>query len=121
MSAGRAFMPPLMVSVWDAETRLSLATRHAPGGDEIAATLAALKTVTLKGCTVTADALHCHPAMAEAVRARGGHYALRLKANHGPLYACAVKAFEAADATGALSFHERPKADTTGANGGGPA
>ena len=36
---GRAFMPPLMVSVWDAETRLSLATWHAPGGDEVAATL----------------------------------------------------------------------------------
>jgi hypothetical protein len=35
-------MPPLMVSVWDAETRLSLATRHAPGGNEVAATLAAL-------------------------------------------------------------------------------
>lgn len=31
---GRAFMPPLMVSVWDAETRLSLAAQHAPGGDE---------------------------------------------------------------------------------------
>jgi len=103
---GRAFMPPLMVSVWDAETRLSLASRHAPGGDEVAATLAALKAVTLKGCTVTADALHCHPAMAEAVRARGGHYALRLKGNHGPLYACAVHAFEAAEASGKLSFHE---------------
>ncbi len=85
---GRAFMPPLMISVWDAETRLSLAARHAPGGDEVAATLAALKAVTLKGCVVTADALHCHPAMAEAIRTRGGHYALRLKANHGPLFAC---------------------------------
>ena len=103
---GRAFMPPLMVSVWDAETRLSLATRHAPGGDEVAATLEALKAVTLKGCTITADALHCHPAMAEAVLARGGHYALRLKGNHGPLYTCAVQAFEAAEAGGKLSFHE---------------
>ena len=65
---GRAFMPPLMVSVWDAETRLSLATRHAPGGDEVAATLAALKSLVLKGCTVTADALHCHPRMATEVR-----------------------------------------------------
>jgi predicted transposase YbfD/YdcC len=63
---GRAFMPPLMVSVFDAETRLSLMARHAPGGDEVAATLEALKAVTLKGCTVTADALHCHPAMAAA-------------------------------------------------------
>jgi len=104
---GRAFMPPLMVSVFDAETRLSLTTRHAPGGDEIAATLEALRTVTLKGCTVTADALHCHPAMAETVRARGGHYALRLKANHGPLFACVEKAFADADATGGLAFHEQ--------------
>jgi DDE_Tnp_1-associated len=61
---GRAFMPPLMISVWDAETRLSLAARHAPGGDEIASTLEALKALTFKGCTVTADALQCHPAIA---------------------------------------------------------
>jgi len=104
---GRAFMPPLMVSVWDAETRLSLAARHAPGGDEIAATLAALKAVVLKGCTVTADALHCHPAMAEAVRERGGHYVLKLKANHGPLFACVEKAFAEADAAGAPAFYEQ--------------
>ena len=103
---GRAFMPPLMISVWDAETRLSLATRHAPGGDEVAATLAALKAVTLKGCIVTADALHCHPRMAKQVRAQGGHYALALKANHGPLFACALRAFAAAD-EGELAFHEQ--------------
>jgi predicted transposase YbfD/YdcC len=41
----------------------------------------------------------------EAIRARGSHYALRLKANHGPLFACAPKAFAAA--SGALSFHEQ--------------
>lgn len=104
---GRAFMPPLMISVWDAETRLSLASRHAPGGDEVAATLAALKAVALKGCTVTADALHCHPRMAEQIRAQGGHYALKLKANHGPLFACALKAFAQADEKGKLAFHER--------------
>ncbi len=104
---GRAFMPPLMISVWDAETRLSLASRHAPGGDEVAATLAALKAVTLKGCIVTADALHCHPRMAKQVRAQGGHYALALKANHGPLFACALRAFAAADEKGELAFHEQ--------------
>ncbi len=70
-----------MVSVWDAETRLSLATRHAPGGNEVAATLAVPKSMVLKGCIVTGDALHCHPAMAAEVRARGAHYALKLKAN----------------------------------------
>lgn len=104
---GRAFMPPLMVSVWDAETRLSLATRHAPGGDEVAATLAALKSLVLKGCIVTGDALHCHPRMATEVRERGAHYAIKLKANHGPLFACAQEAFAAADAKGKLAVYEQ--------------
>jgi predicted transposase YbfD/YdcC len=103
---GRAFMPPLMVSVWDAETRVSIAACRAPGGNEVAATLALLKTLTLKGCVVTADALHCHPAMAEAVLATGADYALGLKGNHGPLYQAAVDAFAAADAKGGLPFHE---------------
>jgi predicted transposase YbfD/YdcC len=104
---GRAFMAPLMISVWDAETRLSLASRHAPGGDEVAATLAALKAVTLKGCIVTADALHCHPRMAGQIRDQGGHYALKLKGNHGPLFACALKAFAAADAKAELPSYEK--------------
>ncbi len=108
---GRACMPPLMVSVWDAETRLSLATRHAPGGDEVAATLAVLKGLVLKGCIVTADALHCHPRMATGVRERGAHYAFKLKANHGPLFACAQAAFTAADAKGTLACYEQSDAD----------
>jgi predicted transposase YbfD/YdcC len=108
---GRACMPPLMVSVWDAETRLSLATRHAPGGDEVAATLAVLKTLVLKGCTVTGDALHCHPRMATQVRERGAHYAFKLKGNNGPLFACAQQAFAAADATGRLACYEQTDRD----------
>jgi predicted transposase YbfD/YdcC len=104
---GRAFMPPLMVSVWDAETRLSLAAQNARDGDEVAATLAALKSLVLKGCIVTGDALHCHPRMATAVRQRGAHYAFKLKANHGPLYACAQQAFAAADAEGKLAVYEQ--------------
>ena len=93
----KAFMPPLMISVWDAETRLSLAAKASGDGNEVKATLQALKSLDLKGCIVTADALHCHPAMAEAVQAAGAHYALRLKGNNGPLYACAAEAFEKAD------------------------
>jgi predicted transposase YbfD/YdcC len=103
---GRAAMPPMMVSAWDAETRLSIATRRADGGDEIKATLEVLKALVLKGCVVTADALHCHPRMAEAVRAAGANYALGLKGNHGPLYRAAVTAFERADGSGKLSVHE---------------
>ena len=103
---GRACMPPLMVSVWDAETRVSIAARASADGNEVAATLAAYVLLDLKGCVVTADALHCHPKMAQGVRATGAHYALKLKGNNGPLHACAVRAFALADASGILTFHE---------------
>lgn len=101
---GRAHMPPLMVGIWDAETRLSLAARAGVDGNEVAATLAALNTVSLKGCVVTGDALHCHPEMARAVRARGGHYVFKLKANHGPLLAAAKAAFAAAETADTLKW-----------------
>src|SRR6188768_2126770 len=59
---GRSHMPPLMVSVWDSQTRVAIAQARAPGGNEVAATLQLLRNLVLKSCTVTADALHCHPA-----------------------------------------------------------
>lgn len=104
---GRSFMPAMMVSVWDAETRLSIATQRAEGGDEVAATLAVLKAIVLKGCVVTADALHCHPRMAEAVRATGADYVLALKGNHEPLHGAAITAFAKAEAAGGLAVYER--------------
>lgn len=89
---GRAYMPPLMVGVWDNRTRLAIAQTRAPGGDEVGATLALLKGLVLKGATVTADALHARPEMAAACRAAKAHYALFLKANQPNL----LKAVEAA-------------------------
>jgi predicted transposase YbfD/YdcC len=94
---GRAYMPPLMVSVWDSQTRVAIAQARAPGGNEVAATLALLRHLVLKGCTVTGDALHCHPAMARAVLDAKAHYALGLKPNNGPLYAAAERLFAGAD------------------------
>lgn len=90
---GRSHMPPLMVSVWDSQTRVAIAQARAPGGNEIAARLKLLGSLVLKGCTVTADALHCHPAMAHAVLDAKADYALDLKANNGPLYAAAERIF----------------------------
>jgi predicted transposase YbfD/YdcC len=95
---GRAYLPPLMVSVWDSETRLAIAQARAPEGNEVKATLDLLRGLVLKGTTVTADALHCHPRMAQAVRDAKAHYALGLKANNGPLYAAAERAFALAGA-----------------------
>lgn len=99
---GCASMPPLMVGVWDAETRLSLTARGNAEGNESKAALEALKTLDLKGCTVTADAAFCHPAFAATVRERQADYALKLKANHGPLFAAAERAFAAAEKRGTL-------------------
>jgi predicted transposase YbfD/YdcC len=93
--------------VWDAETRLAIAATRAPGGDEVKATLGLLKALTLKGCTVTADALHCHPAMATAVRGAKAQYALGLKANHGPLFAAAEAGFAAANDLAFFETKER--------------
>jgi predicted transposase YbfD/YdcC len=90
---GRSFMPPLMVNIFDAETRLSLAQARAPGGDEIKAALALLKGLVLKGCTITGDALYCRSDVAEAVRDRRAHYALALKANQPLLLDAAQAAF----------------------------
>ncbi|WP_159587410.1 ISAs1 family transposase [Chelativorans xinjiangense] len=100
---GAFFMPPVMVSVWDAETRLSIAARRASGSDEVSTTLDLLKSLDLKGCMVTADALHCRPDTAKALIGRQAHYALGLKANRRKLYGCAEKSFAAA---GTLAFYE---------------
>lgn len=104
---GQAHMPPLMVSVWDSQTRLAIASARAPGGSEVQATLDLLKSLILKGCTVTADALHCHPAMAAAVVAAKAGYALGLKGNHGPLFAAAERSFAAAGDLASFETRER--------------
>lgn len=104
---GQAHLPPLMVSVWDSETRLAIASARAPGGSEVSATLDLLKSLSLKGCTVTADALHCHPAMAQAVLGAKAQYALGLKGNHGPLFAATQAAFAAADDLAFFATQER--------------
>jgi predicted transposase YbfD/YdcC len=104
---GRAFMPPLMVSAWDAETRLSIAAARARDGDAVKGTLELLKVLTLKGCMVTADALHCHPAMAKAVLGAKAQYALGLKGNHGPLFAAAQAGFATVDDLAVFETKER--------------
>lgn len=45
-----------------------------------------------------------YPEMARAVRARGGHYVFKLKANHGPLLAAAKAAFAAAETEATLTW-----------------
>jgi hypothetical protein len=80
---GGAAAPLQMVNVFAVDARMALAQQKAPGRNETAGALEVLDLLSLEGCTVTADALHCHRAFAAAVRQRGGDYVLAIKANRG--------------------------------------
>jgi predicted transposase YbfD/YdcC len=90
--AGRA-TPLQLVNVFAVDARMALAQQKAPGRNETAGALKVLDLLCLEGCTVTADALHCHRAFAAAVLKRGGDYVLAIKANRGPLFAAVTQQF----------------------------
>jgi predicted transposase YbfD/YdcC len=93
---GASATPLHMVNVWAAGARMVLAQCKAPGRNEVLGALEALELVSLHGCTVTADALHCHRAFAAKVLARRGNYVLALKENQSALFADAVGLFRRA-------------------------
>jgi predicted transposase YbfD/YdcC len=92
--SGRAHMPPLVVSVFASRTFVTLAQQVAAKGGEAKAAVEALRLLSLSGCTVTADALHCNRAMSEAVRAARADYALTIKGNQSTLARAASLALE---------------------------
>jgi predicted transposase YbfD/YdcC len=89
---GRA-NPLQLVNVFAVDARMALAQHKAPGRNETAGALEVLDLLSLEGCIVTADALHCHRAFADAVIARGGDYVLAIKANRGPLFTAVAQQF----------------------------
>lgn len=93
---GRRTTPLQLVNVWAAEARLAIAQRLAPNRNEVAATLEVLELLSLEGCIVTADALHCHAAMAQRIIDRKAAYVLALKENQSALFADAKTLLEAA-------------------------
>jgi predicted transposase YbfD/YdcC len=98
---GQSHMPPVMVTAWSAMTRMALANVRAPGNNEAAGALQLIELLQLKGCVVTADALHCHRGMAEAIVERGGDYVLAVKNNQPALLR---------DAKAAIASAQRKKA-----------
>jgi predicted transposase YbfD/YdcC len=79
---GLAASPPLTVSAFAAETRLCLAAASPKAGqNEVETALQVIELIDLTGRLITADALHCHTRMAEAITERGGDYLLALKGN----------------------------------------
>lgn len=94
---GKRHMPPVMVTAWATQTRMALANVVAADNNEAAAAMQLIGLLQLKGCIVTADALHCHRAMAEAIVKRGGDYVLAVKANQPALLRDAEAAIAAAE------------------------
>ena len=92
---GKSHMPPVMVTAWAAQTRMALANVLAPDNNEAAGALQLIELIQLKGCVVTADALHCHRGMAEAIIGRGGDYVLAVKDNQPALLRDAKAAIKA--------------------------
>jgi predicted transposase YbfD/YdcC len=105
---GRRSTPLHLVNVWAADQRLALAQRLAPNRNEVAGALEVVGLLSLEGCIVTADAMHCHAAMAQAVLDRGGDYALALKDNQPVLLAEAEALLNKVPAERAAEQVDRP-------------
>ena len=88
---GQSESPLHLVNVWAVEARMALAQHKAPGRNETAGALEVLELLSLEGCIVTTDALHCHRAMATTILERGGDYVLAIKGNRGPLFAAVLR------------------------------
>jgi predicted transposase YbfD/YdcC len=85
--------PLQLVNVFAVDARMALAQQKASGRNETAGALEVLDLLSLEGCIVTADALHCTRAFAAAVRERGGDYVLAIKANRGRLLTAVTQQF----------------------------
>ena len=96
---GRSHMPPLVVTAFDCETFMSLSQVVAQTGGEAQAAIAALELLSLKGCIVSGDALHCHRGLTASVRQGGGHYILAIKGNQPTLAKQAAAALDKAQAS----------------------
>ena len=79
--------PPLhLVSAWSCEQRLVLGQRRVDAGsNEIEMVPELLALLALDGRILTADAMHCRKATAQAMLNRGGDYVLALKGNQPTL------------------------------------
>ena len=107
---GRA-NPLQLVNVFAVDARMALAQHKAPGRNETAGALELLDLLCLEGCIVTADALHCHRAFADAVIARGGDYVLAIQSHRGPLFTGVARSLQIGQAQHCRAdrpLHSRP-------------
>jgi predicted transposase YbfD/YdcC len=94
---GRKATPLHLVNLWAVDARLAIGQRLAPRRNETLGAQQALALLSLDGCIVTADALHCRPDTAQIILDAGADYALALKRNRQVLLDQAQALIEAAD------------------------
>lgn len=90
---GLSHHPPLTVSAFAADAKLCLAVADVGSDNEVETALKVVELLDLTGKILTADALHCHHRMAEAVVAQKGDYVLALKANRRSWFSAAEQRF----------------------------
>ena len=73
--------PLHLVNIWAVDQRMVIGQQLAPNRNEVKGVLEALACLSLDGCMVTADALHCRTDTATAILKTGADYALALKSN----------------------------------------
>jgi predicted transposase YbfD/YdcC len=108
---GKRSTPLHMVNVFAAEARMALASRKAPGRNEAQGALEVLRMLSLEGCIVTSDALHCNRPFATTVLKRGGHYVLALKENQSKLFDAVARRFARAGKRSVAKRAEPPTHD----------
>lgn len=98
----RGFSALHVVSAWVAEGGITLGQIVTEEkSNEITAIPELLKTIDVRGATVTLDAMGCQKTIAEAIIDGGADYALALKDNHPTLRAEVEAAFEFPKVSGA--------------------
>ncbi len=71
-----------LVTAWSSETGLTLGQIACEDkSNEITAIPELLKLLSLRGCTVTIDAMGCQKEIASQIRDQGGHFVLAMKGN----------------------------------------
>jgi predicted transposase YbfD/YdcC len=84
-----------MVSAWATANHWVLGqSKVDEKSNEITAIPPLLEALEVSGCTITSDAMGCHPEIAAKIVEREGNYALDLKDNQGNLYEDVVRLFD---------------------------
>lgn len=107
-----------MVSAWAAKNRLILGqVKTEDKSNEITAIPELLKTLDIKGCIVTIDAMGCQKEIAQQIVDQGADYLISLKGNQGNLHKEVQLLFEDAEKNGLNDLSHQSYTTVDGGHG----